>query len=573
VRKLPAERAIAAARAELARDAGRLDWAGLQHYARAADGDATFPLFVRPYRGLAPFRREHAWAFHGRADEVAEAAARVLGAIERGAPRFVVVAGAAGVGKTSLLLAGLAPALAAEREDAWSTAVVAPGATPIADLAGALAGVVDAEVAADAEAVLAAVRAWHRDHPARGLLVVVDPLEELFTAGLAAPERDAFARLLWSLACDPALRVVVVAALRIDFVGRCGEVVLDERRDLRLDQVVYDADHRVLLAQLGAPQLRAAILGPARAVGVEVDPGLAERLVADVAGQPGALSLLQHALHQLWARREGRRLGLAAYDALGGVAGALERHAEQVLAGLGPAQLRQARRLLVRLASVRDDPAGESHRRVLLAQLGPGPGEDEAFAEALARLGAARLVVLGERTGPRGKQATAELVHDALLHRWQRLREWVREDRARVVELAKLEAWVSEWQEHGALLDDLRLGYALEVAGRGADDLPAGARELIAGSRARAEAERRAEADRRGELEGMLEATRDLLRAADDDMRRAETELLRARRRLRVAAAIAAAAGLAALGPTCGRGPDPRAEAAAPAGSDERRGR
>ena len=549
VRRSPLEQAVAAARADLARDPECLDWAALQFYARLADGDATHPLFVRPYRGLLAFRPEFAWAFFGRDLEVRELHARVLDLIERRAPRFVVVAGAAGVGKTSLILAGLVPALAADAPGGWSTIEVHPGALPSADLAAALARLTDVHVTADADGARDALASWHRADPTRALLVVVDPLEALFAHSDPAP-RLAFMRLLWSLASDPAIRVVVVVALRIDCIGDCGEIVLDPASDLRLDQVAYDTQHRVFVAQLGAPQLRAATSEPARAVGVDFDPGLVERIVADVAGKPGALPMLQYALKLLWQRRSERRLTVAAYDAIGGVVGALERHAEAVLEPLDPAQLRQARRILVRLASVCGEADGGSRRRVLVDQLQPAdPRHGATFRVALATLAAARLVVLGEQTGPRaaGKQITAELAHEALLHRWHRLRDWVREDGARVAEVLKVELWAHEWREYDVLLDAQRLGYALEVASKYADDLPADAVALIDRSRARAELERQAELDRRDELEGMLGATQDLLLAADADMRRVEAELVRTRQRLWIVAAGATLVVVAAL--------------------------
>jgi len=556
VRRKPIELAVAAARAHLARDPARLDWAALQYYARLSDGDASHPLFVRPYRGLLPFGSESNWAFFGRDAETSELHALVLGLIDRRAPRFVVVAGAAVVGKTSLILAGLAPALASGSATGWDTLEMAPGAAPFADLAAALGKLAGVRVAPDADGVRAALQVWHVANPGRWLLLIVDPLEDLFAQTAELAQRILFMRLLWTIAREAALRVTVVASLRIDFIGRCSEIVLDEHSDLRLDQVAYDAHHRVFVAQLGVPQLRAAIVEPARAVGVDFDPGLAERIVADVAGQPGALPMLQYALKLLWKQRKGRRLTLTAYDAIGGVAGALERHAEAVIEQLSPRQLRQARRALVRLVSARNEAGSESRRRVPIDQIKPANASDaEAFREALATMTAARLVVLGEQTGPRGtgKQVTAELVHEALLHRWQRLRDWVREDWARVVELLKIELWVHEWQEHGSLLDDQRLGYALEVASRCGDEMPAEALELIDHSREQVEAVRQAEANQRVELEGMLEATQDLLRAADEDMSRAEAEIVRTRRRLWIVAttagAVVAAAVLLLIGP------------------------
>jgi len=556
VRRKPVELAVAAARAHLARDPARLDWAALQYYARLSDGEATHPLFVRPYRGLLAFRAEYSWAFFGRDVEIRELHALVRGLIDRNEPRFAVVAGAAGVGKTSLILAGLIPALACGSTSGWRTIEMAPGAAPIAELAAALGELAAVSVAPDADGARLAVQAWHLADPQRWLLIVVDPLEDLLAQTADLAQRILFMRLLWTIARDPGLRVVVVAALRLDYIGRCSEIVLDERSDLRLDQVAYDANHRVFVAQLGAPQLRAAIVEPARAVGVDLDPGLAERIVADVAGKPGALPMLQYALMLLWKQRKERRLTLTAYDAIGGVAGALERHAEGVIQRLSPSQLRQARRALVRLVGARNEAGSESRRRVPIDQIEPrDAGEAEAFREALATMIAARLIVLGEQTRPRGlgKQATAELVHESLLHHWQRLRDWVREDWARVVELLKVGLWVHEWQEHGSLLDAQRLGYALEVADKYGDDLPADARALIQLSQKQVEAVRQAEANRRTELEGMLEATQDLLRAADEDMLRTEAELVRLQHRLWIAATAAGAAIAAALFMLLGR--------------------
>ena len=218
-------------------------------------------------------------------------------------------------------------------------------------------------VAPDPEVITLALREWQRLHPASHLLVIIDPLEEIFVQTSDAGERQVFTRLLWRLARDPTLQVAFVAALRIDFIGRCGDLVVDEASGLRL--VIYDPAHSVFVAQLGGPQLRAAIAMPARAVGVDLDPGLLERIVADVEGQPGALPIVQHALGLLWKRRTERRLTLAAYESIGGVGGALERHADGHVARLDPAQLRQAWRILVRLAGAANDLAPGARRRLV----------------------------------------------------------------------------------------------------------------------------------------------------------------------------------------------------------------
>ncbi len=543
VRHQPVEAAVTAARATLARDPARLDWASLQLYARAVDGEATHPLFVRPYRGLVPFGPADRWAFYGREAEVAELRDKLAALIERGQPRLCLVAGAAGLGKTSLLHAGLVPALLAERDPVWTCVQLSPCGAPIAELATALEKVAGLAVPPDEQGVWAALRGFFARSPGAALLIVSDPLDDLFVHGADLAARSAYLRLLWKIARAPDMRVAVVAALQLDFIGRCGEIVLDEATDLRLDRFAYDPRHRVFLAQLGVPQLRAAIEGPARAIGAELEPGLAERLIADVVGQPGALSLVQHALSLLWQRRSGRTLTLAAHDAIGGVAGALERHAERVVDGMSPTQLRHARRVLVRLAGARGDGSLDVRRRLPVPELAPAdPADLDAFRAALDALAAARLVALGEQTLRSGaKVTTVELGIDSLPTRWRRLGEWIQADRARLVEVTKIELWVNEWHEHGALLDEQRLGYAREVVGRAGDDVSAAALELIRRSQEQVDLARQAEDARRAELAGMLEATQDLLRAADDDMQRAEAEILRLRTLLRRGTIAAAA--------------------------------
>lgn len=546
VRHQPVEVAVTAARATLARDPARLDWASLQLYARAGDGDATHPLFVRPYRGLVPFGPADRWAFFGRDAEIAELRDKLAALIDRGEPRLCLVAGAAGLGKTSLLLAGLVPALLAEREPKWSYLQLSPCGAPIAELAIALERLAGLAVPPDEQGVWTALRGYFAANPGAALLLISDPLDDLFVHGADHAVQTQYLRLLWKIARAPDMQVAVVASLQLDFIGRCGEIVLDDTTDLRLDRFAYDPRHRVFVAQLGLPQLRAAIEGPARAIGAELEPGLVERLVADVAGQAGALPLLQHALALLWQRRHGRTLTLAAHDAIGGVAGALERHAERVLEAMSPAQLRQARRALVRLAGARGDGGLDMRRRLPVDELCPAdPGDADAFRVVIDALAGARLIALGEQTLKSGaKIATIELGDDTLLSRWRRLGEWIRADRACLVEVTKIELWVREWHEHGALLDEQRLGYALEVVGRYREDITPAAHELIRRSQEQVERAREAEANRRAELEGMLEATQDLLRAADDDMQRVEAELERLRaqlRRTKIAAALALA--------------------------------
>lgn len=521
------ERSFAAARAALALRPAELDWAALQLHARADAGGETAVVF-RPFRGLYAFTAAHGRFFHGRAAERAAIVERLAAQVRSGRPRLLVVAGASGSGKSSVVLAGtvldltgatdaLDPALRPAAP--WQVRVVRPGAAPLAALAQALDG-----------------------RTPGPLLLIVDQFEELFTHRDDAGARQAFARRLWAAASGPG-EVHCVVTLRVDFIGRCGELVLDDA-GLRLDRVAYDERHRVFVAQMTADQLREAIVGPSARVGLRLQDGLVERLLVELGDEPGALPVLQHTLDLLWQRRADRTLTIAAYEALGGVFGALQSQADALIDALPADALAQAHRLLTRLVGVSDDAAAPTRRRLpLVAPVGPaGP----AFARALSELVAARLLVVAEAEG----HATVEVAHEALIRKWPRLRRWVREDREKLGELAKLEQWATSHREHGALLSGAQLGYAEEVERRYPDDLDPGARALLAASRGR-----RAREQRRRRLGLVALAGLALLfaalswwaldraRAAEDEQRRAAASEVAARD----AAAVAGSRRLAGL--------------------------
>ena len=496
------ERSFAAARAALVLRPAELDWAALQLHARADDcGEAA--VVYRPFRGLFAFTAAHGRFFHGRAAERAAIVERLAAQVRSGRPRLLVVAGASGSGKSSVVLAGtvldltemtdaLDPAL--RHAAPWQVRVVRPGSAPLAALAQALDG-----------------RA-----PGRPLLLVVDQFEELFTHAADAGARQAFARRLWAAAGEPG-GVHCVVTLRVDFIGRCGELVLDDA-GLRLDRVAYDEQHRVFVAQMTAAQLREAIVGPSARVGLHLQDGLVERLLGELGDEPGALPVLQYTLDLLWQRRTGRTLTIAAYEALGGVSGALQGQADRLVDALPGDALAQAQRLLTRLVGVHDDAAAATRRRLpLVAPAGPaGP----AFARALSELVAARLLVVAEVEG----HATVEVAHEALIRKWPRLRRWVREDHEKLGELAKLEQWVAAHREHGVLLSGAQLGYAEEVERRYPDDLDPAARALLAASRGRRAREQRRRTLGLAALAGLALAFAALSGWAIDRARVAEVE-------------------------------------------------
>jgi len=366
---------------------------------------------VCPYKGLAPFEAEDAGLFCGRERLVAELQGRIAEA-----PLLALV-GPSGSGKSSLLRAGLLPALGRR-------AIMArPAETSVGALLDELAGVA----------------------PRERIVLAVDQLEELFAATVDEAERRAFIDALVDAAWDPERRTLVLLALRADFFGRLAPYV--ELADLV-------GPNHVLLAPLSATELRRAIAVPAERVGLEVEAALVDALVDDVAGEAGALPLLQTALVDLWRERDGHTLTRIAYDRTGGVRGAVGRHAESAYRTLDPDGQEVARRILLRLVAA--DTL--TRRRASRAEL--DADRDEHVDAVLTTLVERRLLVVDD--------GTVELVHEALLERWERLARWVEEDaHGRRVHLRLADAasaWEEAGREPGGLLRGAQLAATLEWA-------------------------------------------------------------------------------------------------------------
>jgi hypothetical protein len=494
------EQAFLVARRALAGEAASLDWASLQLYARPDDGDDTRPLTIRPYRGLLPFHQQHARFFFGRDAESGEVLGDLRALVEAGKPRFVVIAGASGTGKSSIVMAGVIPKLVGQAGDEaggeldvqrmlrtlerWQAHAQADdikqgiellrrGLSRVEQLAGAGWEVAVMRIGSAPMAALESALATRRD-PARAFLLVIDQFEELFSAIPDAQARQTFARKLWSL-CRENTNVHCMVTLRVDFLGACGEIVLDEG-GLRLDQVAYDEAHRIFAAQMGPDQLRAAIEEPARLVGLELEPGLAATMLEDIGGEPGALPLVQYTLDLLWQRRTGGVLTTLAYRELGGVTGALQRHADALIDAFSAEEQRQARRLLVRLVAMESHGAMDTRRQARVDQLRPARvPEQAAFDRVLAVLVQARLLVRSDERGV----PVVEVAHEALIRKWPRLQGWLVEDRDKLAELHELEKWREQFRQYGTLIEGKQLGYAQSVREKYPSDLDPDIVELI----------------------------------------------------------------------------------------------
>jgi eukaryotic-like serine/threonine-protein kinase len=370
---------------------------------------------VNPYRGLLPFDVEHKDSFFGRISET-EA---VLDALH--ASPFVLVVGASGAGKSSLVRAGVLPRVRAGALGAatWRIVTMVPGTRPIERLLQEFVTNVSGERRVLSE-LIGSQAVTRTDR----LLLFVDQLEEVWTQADAAG-RSAFFEAMTALS-SMATSVCIVATLRADFLGRLGELPL--RRVL------------ILVGALSDEGLRQAIARPLEKRGVTMDPALTEALVKAAGGDDvGALPLLEFTLDSLWDRRRpsSKTLGMADLVAIGGLHGALGGLGDATLARMTPSCRAEARRLLLALVTVDGLRARREDRELFL--------ENPDARAALDALVAARLVVAST-----GDEGTAyEIAHEAIVSGWPTLGAWLDEESAAREVGDRLARGAAEWERLG----------------------------------------------------------------------------------------------------------------------------
>ncbi|MFN2417947.1 MAG: AAA family ATPase [Candidatus Limnocylindria bacterium] len=447
----------------------------------AEDGSAGHGSAEVPYKGLSTFQADDAALFFGREQLVADLVARLAGA------SFLAVVGPSGSGKSSVVRAGLLPALAAGTlpgSSEWLVAVMRPGEHPVRTLDRTL---------------WAAMRQSHRDRIAREhdalaavqttleaderLLLVVDQLEEAFTLCTDVVERAAFIDGLTKAARDARGRAIIIATVRADFYGHAAAFG-------GLAELL--AENHALVGPLTAEEYRRAIEEPARVVGARIDPRLTDALIAEVLGEPGALPLLSTALVELWQHRERRVIPAQALAVTGGVRGTVARLAEAAYEGLSDEQRRVTRSVMLRLAGP-GDADSVVRRRVPLPEFDVERNPD--VGHVLEVLTEARLVTVSE--------GAAEVAHEALLREWPRLQTWLDEDRSGRRLHRHLIGAATEWsasdRDPGELYRGARLTSALDWTAEHNLELNELEREFLASSRVanEREADRQRRANRR----------------------------------------------------------------------------
>jgi WD40 repeat protein/transcriptional regulator with XRE-family HTH domain len=448
---------------------------------------------MAPYKGLLFFDEWDTELFFGRESLTAHLANRVADLSIGSSSRFLAIVGASGSGKSSLIRAGLAVTL---QQTGWNVCIFTPGGVP--------------SKALEMQLELDPYRAT-----SERLLTLVDQFEETFTLCRDESERALFIDKLLRLAQEPSGRITIVIALRADFYSHCAQYPL-------LRQAV--AAQQEYIGQMTAEELRRAIEEPAKRGGWEFERGLVDVLLHDIGAEgtsepePGALPLLSHALLATWERRRGRILTLDGYHASGGVKGAIAETAESVFTDqLNQTQQELARDVFLRLTEL-GEGTEDTRRRAALNELVRQSSEATQLRAVLNTLAEARLITLNEDS--------AEVAHEALIREWQRLHEWLTQDREGLILHRHLTESTHEWEVRGhdpaELYRGARLAQAREWAVIHEERLNVPERAFIAAS---IEQQEHDALEREAQRQRELEVARKL---AESERQRAEVESRRA---------------------------------------------
>lgn len=425
-----------------------------------------------PVPGLAAFTEAQAELFFGRKVET-QALIALLEEARAGRKRWVQLEGPSGVGKSSLIQAGLLPRLRelpAQGAPRWIVATLRPSYEPLRNLAQALAAAYTSTgpggAVEEIERALSggpdALRAFITRHTPEGclLLLVIDPMEELFTLGTAECLR--LDELLSNALAAPECPLRLLTSLRSDFLHRVEQLPSVARQ--------LHGAARYPLLPMEEDSLAQVIQGMAWHAGLQLDTGLAARMVRDARGEGSRLPLLGHALRELWALSGGALLALEHYERLGGVGGALARQAEGLLDSLGGEGRERAKWLLLELVQagrgVPDTRRPRSRDEVLTAAGGDPLAEKVLLRLTGMRTGSSpeedqglRLVMLSG--GEQPSHQRVELVHETLLHKVPSLAAWIEQERALLERHEDLEAAAHAWEQAQCPAEGLPTGTLL----------------------------------------------------------------------------------------------------------------
>ncbi len=407
---------------------------------------------VCPYRGLAAFQPEDGSRFFGREGLVAG----LINQLDH-RDRVLFVVGPSGSGKSSVVRAGLIPAVQGgviAGSDQWPVALFSPRSNPTAELSYQLRRMADGTAASGgvpgpASSIIGPEEARQLTDSicgvAGGLLMVIDQFEELFTLSQRR-EQEAFIEMLAAVVDPAASRVRAAMAMRAEFYGICSTFPWLARRITA---------NQMLVGPMSRADLHKAIAQPAVAAGLRLEDGLADAVLEDAGSEPAALPLVSHAMAETWRRRDGRTLTLSGYREAGGVAGAISQTADALYETVfDDAERLACRRLVLRLVTP-GEGSPDTRRRLPIGELS-SDHDPEVSRRVAAEMVDARLLT--------ADRESLEIAHEALLRSWPRLRSWIEEGREDLKTRQRIGFAAADWSMQDRNPDLLYRGTTLQVA-------------------------------------------------------------------------------------------------------------
>lgn len=419
-----------------------------------------------PFKGLEAFQQTDSHFFFGREKMIERSLKRMQ------ETPFLALVGASGSGKSSLVRAGILPALRKgniiPHSETWRTAIFTPGNKPLESLVTRIMPYLKEDETRTIDRVIRNVQqpeiaeqyinTMLEGAPSESrLLIVIDQFEEVFTRASEAEAKPFIETLVKSAQHD--MRLQIIVTMRADFFGNLSHYP-------GLAQL-FEQENMIIVTDMTPANIRRAIEGPVQAVGLKYEEGLVDRILDDVRSQPGSLPLLQYALRQLFDKRAGLVLTQAAYEEIGGVRRALAQHAETIFRTLDTGHQEVTRRLLLRLVEVGE--SGEATRRkVARSELKFDDIDNQTVDDVIELLTSAdsRLLIASReiRTDEDDNSEPTtwlEVSHEALIREWDRFKTWVSsrlEDLQYNTEIRKLaQDWVSGGRDSAYLLVGKRL--------------------------------------------------------------------------------------------------------------------
>jgi len=404
--------------------------------------DIAEPMIANPYKGLRAFQEADSKDFFGREKLVTRLLQRMNDPDDY--HRFLALVGPSGSGKSSVIKAGMVPALrngAIQNSDNWFYVEMFPGVNPFEELESALLRIainppdnmLD-ELMANENGLRRTVEKLLPQDDDTELLLVIDQFEELFTQLENESLRDLFLNSLQVAMASSRSRLRVIITLRADFYDRPLYFPAFAEMFRQRTEVILP---------MSREELHRSIVSPAEQVGVTMEQGLVPAILRDIAEQPGALPLLQYALTELFDRREGRVLTLKAYRESGGVLGALARRADELYRRLTEPQQAATKQLFLRMVTL-GEGSEDTRRRVRQNEL-MTILDEEVLTPVINIFGQFRLLTFDR--DPSTRESTVEVAHEALIQRWDLLQEWLDENRENIRIQRRLTTATTDWLE------------------------------------------------------------------------------------------------------------------------------